>query len=110
MASRDSREVEPPCANPTGLVWLARHRCDQGKGNKGGAMHDAIKPKPEDSEVRGKRYDWAAAGRWLVTRMLGVAKAKDRLGAKGGERKLTLDCMTCKSWPEVCQKCYERRK
>jgi len=24
--------------------------------------------------------------------------------------KLTLDCMTCKSWPEVCQKCYERRK
>ena len=26
------------------------------------------------------------------------------------EMKLTLDCMTCKSWPEVCQKCYERRK
>jgi hypothetical protein len=73
-------------------------------------MHDAIKPKSKNPKVRGERHDWLAAGRWLAARMLGVAKAKDRLGAQGGERKLTLDCMTCKSWPEVCQKCYERRK
>lgn len=30
--------------------------------------------------------------------------------ARYAKKELTLDCMTCKSWPEVCQKCYERRK
>ena len=110
MVLRHRRAMDSWREHQERFVQLARYRCDQGKGNKGSPMHDAIKPKAEDSEVRRKRYDWAAAGRWLAARMLGLAKAKNRLGAQGGERKLNLDCMSCKSWPEVCQKCYERRK
>jgi hypothetical protein len=88
MESSGGRKVEPPRQNPTGLVWLARHRSNQRQANARGAMHDPIQSKPKDSEVRGQRHDWAAAGRWLATRMLGVAKAKDGLGAQGSERKL----------------------
>jgi hypothetical protein len=43
-----------------------------------------------------------------------IEKYKQKLveldAPKEEPKKLTLDCMTCKSWPEVCQKCYERRK
>ena len=40
---------------------------------------------------------------------LSTAVDRDTAPALGTSAALTLDCMICKSWPQVCQKCYERR-
>lgn len=108
MASRSGREVEPAREDQTGLVRPSGHLGGEGKRDAGRAMHDVEQSSGSNSQVLGKRHDWASAGSWLANRMLGVAKAKVRLGAEGGGR--VLDCMTCTRWPEVCQKCVEWRK
>jgi hypothetical protein len=45
-----------------------------------------------------------------MTRKTGLIRWILGLFSKPKKLTLTLDCMTCKSWPQVCQKCYERRK